>query len=478
MNRAATLARRLWLLLLLLSAPELRALGQPPAPLTLGEVLAAVTNQYPPLLAALIERDVAAGRLRSARGAFDFQLFAKLFGTPEGYYESTTAETGFEQFTGLWGSTIYGGYRLSRGDLLPDYDKDRTQDDGEARLGLRLPLLRDGRIDRRRAALFKARLDREAAEPAIQRQQLDFIRAATVAYHQWWAAGLRWRLAEENLRLAQARDQALTNQVQAGLIPRLVLTDNARLVVARTLGVTQARRRFEGAAIALSLFLRDENAEPLLVGRERLPGAAPAPEPVALELSVAEFDQALLKRPEIRRLRLAQEKARVDLRLARNQRLPALDAGAQVSDNFGAQPYRDLDRTEVKLGLELKVPLQQREARGRIAEIEAQLAQLENQERFAGERIVAEIRDARSALVAAGEQTGQAAHNVFLARELQLAEEERFRQGAADLLALQIREQAAYDAQLLEVDSLLEYFRAAADLAAARADFLAPVRPE
>ena len=58
--------------------------------LGLPDVLRSVTNQYPPLLAALIERDVAAGRLRSAEGTFDFQTFARVFGNPTGFYENWT----------------------------------------------------------------------------------------------------------------------------------------------------------------------------------------------------------------------------------------------------------------------------------------------------------------------------------------------------------------------------------------------------
>ena len=41
--------------------------------------------------------------------------------------------------------------------------------------------------------------------------------------------------------------------------------------------------------------------------------------------------------------------------------------------------------------------------------------------------------------------------------------------GASDLLAVQIREQAAFDAEVLEVNSAMEFFRAQADLAAATA---------
>jgi outer membrane protein TolC len=70
-------------------------------------------------------------------------------------------------------------------------------------------------------------------------------------------------------------------------------------------------------------------------------------------------------------------------------------------------------------------------------------------------------------MAAAHEQIEQARLNATLAAELQAAEAERLRRGAADLLAVQIREQAAFDAQVTEVDALTEYFRALADYQAA-----------
>ena len=160
----------------------------------------------------LIERDITAGRLQSARGTFDFQFFSRLFDAPSGYYQSTTVDTGFEQFTGLWGSALFGGYRVTTGGLLPDYEKSRTQGSGEPRIGFRLPLLRDGSIDRRRATLIKARLDKELADPVIHRQQIDFIRAATAGYYGWLAAGERLRLSEALLRVARERMDTLKTQ--------------------------------------------------------------------------------------------------------------------------------------------------------------------------------------------------------------------------------------------------------------------------
>jgi outer membrane protein TolC len=456
--------------LLSLLAPAAHGAPRTATALRLDEVTAAVTNRYPPLLAALIERDIADGRLTSASGVFDLNAFVKLFGTPAGYYQSGTVDIGVEQFTGIWGSTLFGGYRITRGEELPDYYSNRTQGAGEPRVGLRVPLLRDRAIDKQRAGLMKAALDRDLADPVIARQRLDFVRAATVAYFNWLASGQRLELAEALADIAQARDAALAKQVETGLVPRIVTTDNRRLVVSREIGIVQARRRFEGAGLALSLFYRSAEDEPIVAGRERLPAdfppTPPLRDPAQLERDI---EEALRARPELRRLELALGKLEVDRRLAQNQMQPKLEAGVQLSQDFGEELYKDRDAFEVQAGVELALPLQRREAKGRVAEIEAQINQVLTEQRFARDRIRNEIRDAFSALVAAHEQIRQTRLNRELAAELQGAEEERFRRGATDLLALQLREQAAFDAQTLAVDAIADYFRAVADYRAAMA---------
>lgn len=437
-------------------------------PIQLDDVLRSVTNQYPPLLAAYIERDIANGRLRSAQGVFDFNVFAKSFGNPSGYYDYGTFDAGFEQFLGVWGSTLFGGYRITRG-TLPDYDKNRTQDGGEPRIGVRIPLLRDGAIDRRRAAVLQARLDQELADPFILRQQLDFIRVASVAYWSWLGAGQRFRKAEELLQIATNRGMALTNQVQSGLIRPIVLTDNQRLIVSRQIALVQARRRFEASAIALSLFFRDPLGNPIVSGRDRLPGEFPSlarPEDAAVPRDI---EIAFVARPEIRRIRLQRDRTEIDRKLAKNNMLPNLDVGASVSQDFGNDRYKDKSRVEVEAGVELKIPLQRRDAQGRLAAAEAQLDRLETEEGFARDRIAAEVRDSFSAWMAAFDQTTQTRTNVELAQTLEEAEQVLFERGSADLLALQIRELATFEARVLEIDAIAEFFRAQADYHAATA---------
>jgi len=436
-------------------------------PLLLPEVLASVQTQYPPYLAALIEQDIANGRARQAQGAFDLNLSAGGSFNPAGYYDGRSGYATLEQPLSLWGGSVYGGYRLSSG-FLPNYNKDRTGIDGEALLGFRVPLLRDGSIDKRRADLWKAQIDQELVDPIILRQFLDFTRAATITYYGWLSAGQRLRLAEELLRIAKDRDAAIAEQVKKGASAPIVQVDNERLVVSRQISVVQALRRFQAASIELSLFHRTrDTAEPVISVRERLPDAFPPhPRPDENQI-VADIAKATIFRPEIRRIELTLDKSQIDRNLAKNNLLPNIDIGVQAAQALGDNTPSDIEASEVEARIEFKMPLQRREASGRLQAIDAQIERLLNEKKFARDRIAADVRDSFSALIAAHDVLKQTRRNVELARQLQAAENERLQQGATDLLALQIREQATFDAQVGEVEAQAEYFRAEANYRAA-----------
>lgn len=434
---------------------------------TLEQVLASVESTYPPLLAAMIERDVREGRLRSARGILDLDLFAKYKARPDGYYEYSTVEAGAEQFLGIWGASVYGGYRLARGDELPSYYDVRTNREGEGALGLRLSVLKGGLIDKDRAELRKADVALRGAGPVIDRQRLDFVRAASVAYFKWVATGQKLLVAQDLLAIANERQEALEAQVEQGLRADIVLVDNRRLVVSRELEAIAAQQAFEASALALSLFYRGNDGDPLVLDLDRLPKSFVVPAlPAELDLE-ADIQTALEQRPEVIQLQLDLERIDIERSLARNSLLPTLDASIETARSYGDERYPDLAGSEVRAGLDFKMPLQLREARGRAQEVRGQLSQAEWRLSFARDRIDAEVRSVYVALTAALEQTQRADLNVQLALELQAAEEERFRVGASDLLALQLREQAAFDAQSKAIQAYADFFIALADYQAA-----------
>jgi outer membrane protein TolC len=436
-------------------------------PLLLPEVLVSVQTQYPPYLAALIEQDIANGRVRQAMGAFDLNLNSGATTSLAGYYDGRTGYAMLEQPLPFWGGSVYGGYRLSSG-FLPNYNKERTGVDGEGVLGFRIPLLRDGTIDRRRASLWQAQIDQELADPIILRQYLDFIRSATIAYYNWVAAGQRLALAEELLRIAKDRDSAIAEQVKKGASAPIVQIDNQRLVVSREIATVQALRRFQATAIEQSLFFRTQDkAEPIIATRDRVPKAFP-PHPRLDEAQLtADIAKAAIFRPEIRRIELLVQKVEIDRKLAKNNMLPNLDVGVEAGQFLGGNRPRDIEQNEIEAKIEFKMPLQRRDAKGRIDIADATIERLNNDKRFARDRIVADVRDAYSALIAAYDALKMTRKNVELARQLEAAENERLKQGATDLLALQIREQATFDGQVLEVEAQADYFRAQANYRAA-----------
>lgn len=477
-SRAGSVAICVWLLVgaLASGSASLRAAEEPSstAPLSLQEVLESVTSRYPPLLAALIEQDVVSGRLRQAEGAFDTNVNANLSGAAAGYYDGNGGYAFLEQALQSWGAKVYGGYRLSSG-FLPNYNTQRTPTDGQITAGVRLSLLRDGRIDRSRASLAQARIDQALADPFILRQRIDFVRAATISYYGWVSAGFRLRAAEQLLRVANERDVALAEQVRRGAVAPIVRTDNERLVISRQLAVVQAQRRLEAATIELSLFLRDGQDRPVLAPRSRLPADFPPLSKIDPGALSRDLEQAYALRPELQAIALSIQKLEIENSLARNDMLPNLDVALEARQSPTGRRLDDIEAFEAKAAVELRVPLQRRDAKGRVQVSESQIRRLRTDMQFARDRIAADVRDAYSALGAAVLQAAQARRNVELAVLLEDAERLRFQQGATDLLALQIREQATFDARLGEVDAIAEYFRALAVYRAAIGSDAVPV---
>lgn len=436
--------------------------------LGLEDVLSSVRQQYPPLLAAWLEQDIANGKVRRAEGAFDPIISAALMTRPKNYYSATNGSFMVTQPLRDSGGELYAGYRISSG-FLPSYErKIRTADGGEAVIGFSLPFLRNRELDQRRTSLTQAELDRELARPAILRQYLDFLRASRIAYFNWVAAGKALEAAESLLKVARDRDAALGEQLAEGAIAGIVRIDNKRLVVAREIGVVNARRSFEAASIALSLFNREQNTgRTILPVRDQLPAGFP---PLLLldELTlVNDRGRALFRRPEVRQIEILEAKARLDRRLAQNDLKPNLDLTVELNQALGGDLPKDIESTEITALFEFSVPIGRNEARGRIDAITANLGQLAKEKEFARDNILADANDSFSAVTAAYLALEQTSENVRLSKQLEEAEKMKFEEGASDLLAVQIREQATFDARILEINALKSYFKSLADYLAA-----------
>jgi cobalt-zinc-cadmium efflux system outer membrane protein len=448
--------RRKWLWAYCLIVCAVPAAAQP---LRLEDVLDSVERNYPPLLAALAERDIADAELLQAQGRFDTQIGVKTGTDRFGYYSNQRLDFGLDQPFAAWGASAYGGWRSGTGRFAPYDGKYETRSLGEWRGGLTIPLLRNRSVDERRTGVEKARIGRRIADLSVDQQRLAIRQMAARRYWDWVAAGQRRRVALELLTMAKERDQQLRDAAQLGQIPAIEVTENQRQILQRQSLVVETERGIQQSAFDLSLFYRDASGEPRLPEDHRLPHLLPPTATLSAAQVSEDLAAAFRKRPEIARFAAQREQSQLDARLAKNDLRPALDLSFGFTAEGGAGSVRRGPR-ELEGALTFYLPLQRRSATGKLQAAEAKAGQFARREQFARDQVEAEILDAASAVRAAHQRAILTKDEVRVALDLAEAERERFRLGDSTLFTVNLREQAAADAELREVAAVNDYLRA------------------
>ena len=442
------------------------AAPQGAAPLGLDEVLTSSRFHAPQVLEALARVRGAQGKLLSADGAFD-TVFSANADQRMGYYDGTEVGTLVTKPLENTGGSVYGGYRISRG-TFPIYENENyTSEGGELKVGAVFALLRDRMIDDRRFGRLLAEGDIALADTERMMVAVGVQTRAIQAYNAWVVAGLRLKVYRDLLALARERQSGLKRQVEEGARPRIILTENEQNILRRQTLVAQSEQALAIAATTLSLYLRDAEGRPVVVSADRLPDNFGPPLPLP-----ARPDAAIDKRPDVRMLDIRMRQASQRIALDRNSLLPKLDFKVEASNDFGGTGAggSSFNGFDAKVGLTFSVPLEQRGARGRIAQTNAEIDACQQRRRFLEDQIEADI----SALGIAVENTARlvtlASDEAARANDMAVAERRRFAAGASDFFLVNVREESAADAEVRRIDARFRQIVAHADLAAATAD--------
>ncbi|MCB9646452.1 MAG: TolC family protein [Deltaproteobacteria bacterium] len=446
------------------------------ASLTLQDVLTSVEVRFPPLVVAREKVEAAKGARMSADGAFDLKVKGKGGYDPLGYYGGAVADVALEQPTRLWGISVYGGYRY--GDDFPIYAaKSLTGEAGELRLGVNIPLWQGGPIDEARLGVTLAELGVDVAGLERDLKGLEVSQKAAHTYWKWVAAGRKLEVDRGMLRLAEARRGFVESRVARGDLAALELVDNDRLVADRQAQVVASEAALARAALALSMFLRDEAGDPVVPAPERLPPDFPEAAPVPAEGLEVLLAQGLAVRPELARLERVQAGLRAELAFQENQRAPALDLKVEAAKDLGDPTTYGPDpafktRGEAQLGVSLAVtwPVEQRKARGKAAALEAKLRALEAEQGFLRDGVRVQIREAHVALEAARRRAELVDRTYGLTQALEQAERRKLELGQTNIFVVNLREEATAKAAKERVEALAAYHLARADLAVAAGD--------
>ncbi|MEO0326174.1 MAG: TolC family protein [Myxococcota bacterium] len=440
------------LVTLLASASDAAAQPVNPSPLTLGEVLASTDAHHPVIESAVARVEAAEGALFGARGAFDPTLSLDVTSNAlAGYYsDNVRGSVMLEQTTPYWGTKVFAGYRLTRGELPVYYEFDRTLNGGELFAGARVPILRDGAIDYRRAGREQAENGQRQAEAERDAKLLALRQKATEAYGKWVAAAYELAVVEQILQLTEFRQGAVDERVGAGALAPIVQLEARRQVLSWRTKRVEAQRKFQEAALLLGLYLRADDGTPAPPSRGRAPTTLADLARARPDLAQG-LDRAVAIRPELAALEQQLASYRVSARLARNQRLPRLDASFYVRHDLGetvpGEPQDEEDKlietlgpTELFFGLNVEVPIPNRARRGRADQYEALVRYLEAELQWLREQVRAEVRRAHVALELTEQRYALATESVDVLQQLTAGERTRFDSGATTLLVVNLRE--------------------------------------
>lgn len=158
-------------------------------------------------------------------------------------------------------------------------------------------------------------------------------------------------------------------------------------------------------------------------------------------------------------------RANQDEKLARNNMLPLLDVQAEVSQDLGQQQLVR-EQTESKLKLNLSIPLQQREAQGKIASTRAMQRMLEHERNILQQQLTIELQRIFNDINIGEELMAITLEEMQIAKQLLKAEKSRFADGASDFFLLNIREETLAESRIRHVVAQQRYYVAISRLLA------------
>jgi outer membrane protein TolC len=344
---------------------------------------------------------------------------------------------------------VFAGYGLSNGPLPTSQSSFNTNEFGKFSVGALFSLLRNRDIDARRFGIEDTRLAASQARLDVMLVQLTVQQEALRSYWRWVAAGEEIAVFEELLEIAEARQIGLAREVAEGARPRIALVENEQNLLRRRTLLEQAKRDFITAANSLGFYLRTSDGVMIVPTREQVPDTSrlKAIPPLATMLAVP-ITEVVQSRPELETFRLALERAANRVELRRNDLQPRLDASIEIAQGIGPAGSPTGDTTGAGVGVTFSVPLQRREARGRLQRAEAELRETELRQRRIADQITTEVGNILANLTAALRLAELADAEVKQANQMVQAERTRFRLGAADFFLVNLREESAADAQV------------------------------
>ncbi|WP_254684352.1 TolC family protein [Edaphosphingomonas haloaromaticamans] len=390
--------------------------GQP-VPLTLAETVALGLRDNRTIKSAYLQRVAQKFDLFVAGTLFlpKLNLSADIAHQRVG---GTTFNTSSVGAAGTWLTPIGTRVQFSW-DRRDQLDSGRTDHSDTAALSFTQPLLRGAGTKVNMAPVRIARLQEEINKLSLKSTVIDTVTGIIQAYRRLSQAQSQVELAE--LSLERTRDLLETNRalIAAGRMAAADIVQTESGVANQEVAVLQARQQLASAQLALLQLLAVDPRTNVVAADE------PDAEQADIDLDRV-VDLGLSSRVDILGQRLALEQTRIDLAVARNNRLWDLSIGGSVSRQRVDDPILGrLDPpTDHNVGVQLSIPIGDFSYRQREIGATTSLRTAELRYQDLTQSVETQIRDAVQTVEASWQQLAAARRaRALAARALELQQE-------------------------------------------------------
>jgi outer membrane protein TolC len=448
------------LALLLLAVPRLH--GQGSEVLSFKAYLSQVQAQHPLAKQIRLLRERGRQEVQRARGAFDpnigVQFDAKSFDN-KNYYSIFQSYVKVPTWIGI---EAEGGFVYNSGIYLNPEDK--VPENGQAYLGLNLPLLQGLITNERQLMVRQAQAVQTRNEAELALLINDLLYEAAKAYWDWMKSYYEIQLIEQSLVLAQQRYNATKGAFEQGDKPAIDTLESFLIIQDRQMRLREAQLNFQQHQWGLSMYLWSAQQQPLSLAPNAMP--MPLSEQVIAPLDSNVLLQALERsdslHPALAWYEWELKRLEWERKLKANKILPKLDLKYNLLAVSGLAFMDDPDNTahNYKLGVKFSMPLLLRQSRADL-----ELTKLKLQEtRFKREQKRWELNNkvqsyfAEVQLFAA--QTKLLEQMVENYSTLLQAEQQKFSIGESSIFLLNAREMKLLDSREKLLSTKIKYFKA------------------
>lgn len=407
---------------------------------TESEFVSVVRKFHPVAKQASLNIRIAKWNVTSSRADFDPQWsFSSAQKQFDGitYYDQTVSEIKIPTWYGV---NLHAGTENINGSRInPEETKGQL-----SYFGVSMPVLQNLVIDKRRAALLKARNLLNLSKVEQESVANDLLRDALESYWTWWEQYHLYKVIEKGLNNAEKRLNLIKAAYNLGDRPLIDTLEAFTQVQSFQIMLADVLADYTKSRIDLHSYLWTDNNE-----QAKLPdGVVPQSLQGQQVITLDEIVSLAINHPELRQYDFKLKELHIDRRLKFQQLLPDVNVRYnQLGTNFSTAAKQPFFQNNYTYGFSVNIPLRLSEGRGEFAKAKLKIEAAKLQQAYKRVQIDTKVKQYYTEWQ---QMENQVLLQVSLAKNtqaLQRAEEVRFANGESSLFMVNARESKTIEMQ-------------------------------